>query len=125
MQENNPCRDTKYSRITFCQEYGMKDCNRECYYAKQRDIQGAVKNAIIDIGGVKCCCGCGMEAGQIFNGVPIPNVNPMLHYRTYKKKHDEALNKRFEQMRADAKGLASPLEYFAHPDNFDEIRGQI
>jgi hypothetical protein len=38
----------------------------------------------IEVSGVKCACGCGMEAAQIYKGIPIPETNPMEHYKTYK-----------------------------------------
>jgi hypothetical protein len=49
------------------------------------------------IRGVNCSCGCGEYAGQLYKGVPIPDVNPLVHYRTYLKKLLEGEDKRMRE----------------------------
>lgn len=38
---------------------------------------------IWDIGSVKCACGCGEEAEQVYLGVPVAMENPVTHYIDY------------------------------------------
>lgn len=40
----------------------------------------------IDVGSVRCACGCGEEADQLYKGIPIPSINPMSHYRAYQRR---------------------------------------
>jgi len=42
------CRDSQFSRITMCMEYGKKDCNRKCWYARQRE-HGALEHDLTEV----------------------------------------------------------------------------
>lgn len=59
----------------------------------------------IEVGEVKCFCGCGLEATEIYKGALIHGTNPMTHYKNYCNKI-----RRMEREVGTRESSISPLE---------------
>lgn len=38
----------------------------------------------IDLGLIYCACGCGKPAERIYEGIPVPEQHPFMHWMSYK-----------------------------------------